>query len=275
MVAQLEIRDGDPWWMSPDIWVVPGEDPTGPPGQPIAGQDNYLWSRVRNTGSTPATGARVEFFWSNPATGVLRSNSTLVGYGYADIPSGGSTDVLCITPWVPVVVNDGHECVVAQVLHINDPLPVPLPDAFDPPGHRQVAQRNLTVLVLSAAQARTLVLQVAMPLRSRSRDTTLRIKRDGTKLSTVLLRQLGLPPRLRPAELLEGAGFVAAAGCTDDEGQPELGLELKPGTAAPAYVRIGGARARAGYEVVHIIQEIAGEVTGGISFVVVSEERSR
>ncbi len=42
---------------------------------------------LRNTGSTPATGARVEFFWSNPATGVLRSNSTLVGYGYATMAS--------------------------------------------------------------------------------------------------------------------------------------------------------------------------------------------
>jgi hypothetical protein len=89
VAVQLEIRDGDPWWMSPDIWVVPGDDPNGAPGQPIAGRDNYLWGRVRNTGATAASGIRVEFFWSNPATGVLRSNSTLVGYGYADVPAGG------------------------------------------------------------------------------------------------------------------------------------------------------------------------------------------
>lgn len=56
MAVQLQIRDGDPWWMSPDIWVVPGNDPNGAPGQPIVGQDNYLWGassqqRVHGSGS--------------------------------------------------------------------------------------------------------------------------------------------------------------------------------------------------------------------------------
>ena len=33
MTIQLEIRDGNPdWWLSPDIWVVPGADPAAPPG---------------------------------------------------------------------------------------------------------------------------------------------------------------------------------------------------------------------------------------------------
>jgi hypothetical protein len=269
VAVQLEIRDGDPWWMSPDIWVVPGGDPNGAPGQPIVGQENYLWSRVRNSGSTPAAAARVEFFWSNPATGVLRSNSTLVGYGYADIPAGGSTEVLCITPWVPVVVNDGHECVVAQVLHAANPLPTPLPDAFNPPAYAQVAQRNLTVVVLSMAQAQMLVLQVALPLRSRVRDTAVRIERGDRKLTGEQLRQLGLSPRLRPAELLESAGFVDGAGCTDERGQTERRFELKPGTAAPAYVRITGRRARTGYEFLSVLQETDGEVTGGISYVIV------
>ena len=36
MAVELEIRDGDPWYLSPDVWTVPGNDPEGPPGLPIA-----------------------------------------------------------------------------------------------------------------------------------------------------------------------------------------------------------------------------------------------
>src|SRR5918999_1722995 len=101
----LLIRDGDPyWWNSEDIWVVPGDDPTGAPGQPRAGQPAYLWALVRNEGRNDVVGARVDFFWSNPALGVLRSNSTLVGSGYVDLPAGESAEVLCVVAWTPVIV---------------------------------------------------------------------------------------------------------------------------------------------------------------------------
>lgn len=53
MPAHLIIEDGQPWWWdSADIWVVPGNDPNGPPGAPIAGTSNYLWGRVHNTGNS-------------------------------------------------------------------------------------------------------------------------------------------------------------------------------------------------------------------------------
>jgi hypothetical protein len=123
MDARVEIRDGvSHWWHSPDIWVVPGSDPNGPPGQPIAGQFNYLSGRVRNTGNAAVSGVNVKFYWSNPAMGVLRSNSTLVGNAFVDLNPGESKDVLCIVPWVPEIFNDGHECVVAEAIDPNDPL---------------------------------------------------------------------------------------------------------------------------------------------------------
>ena len=38
MAVALEIRDGNPWWyLSTDLWVVPGDDPDGTPGPPVAG----------------------------------------------------------------------------------------------------------------------------------------------------------------------------------------------------------------------------------------------
>ena len=51
MSLNLLIRDGEPhWWNSPDIWVVPGNDPNGPPGQPVAGEPAFIWGRIKNDG---------------------------------------------------------------------------------------------------------------------------------------------------------------------------------------------------------------------------------
>ena len=32
MSVLLEIQDGSPWWLSPNVWTVPGGDPQGIPG---------------------------------------------------------------------------------------------------------------------------------------------------------------------------------------------------------------------------------------------------
>ena len=69
MSVSLEIPHGTPWWESMAIWTVPGDDPLGPPGLPIAGQPTYVWARVLNTGNTPVQNARVDFYWANPGVG--------------------------------------------------------------------------------------------------------------------------------------------------------------------------------------------------------------
>jgi hypothetical protein len=173
MAVKLLIRDGNPyWWLSPDIWVVPGNDPNGAPAAPVAGQNAYLWAHVANTGSSDANGVRIDFFWANPALQVLRSTATLIGSAYGDIPAGGNQDVLCLVPWIPVIVNGGHECVVAVANHSGDPLPVPPPDDFGPPTYDQVAQRNLSVLI-AAPQMMPMMLSMGAPQRE---DKTARIK---------------------------------------------------------------------------------------------------
>ncbi|MFD2189634.1 hypothetical protein [Pistricoccus aurantiacus] len=146
MSIELEVRDGDPWWLSPDIWTVPGDNPEGSSGTPIVGQPCYLWCRVRNNGSSSVNNATVRFYWANPATGFDRNSANLVGTANVNLAGGGgAADVLCLTPWVPEFINDGHECVLAEAFHPSlDPLPS-TPD-FDVPTDRHVAQRNLTVV---------------------------------------------------------------------------------------------------------------------------------
>ena len=160
MAAHLLIHDGSPqWWLSPDVWVVPGSDPNGPPGSPIAGQPAYFHALVTNNGDTPAYGARVDFYWANPALQILAGIATFVGSAFVDLdPGGGQQEALCLVPWIPTIVNDGHECILAVAHSPAEaaPLPDPLPNGYDfaPPSHDEIAQRNLSVLAARCARCR-------------------------------------------------------------------------------------------------------------------------
>src|SRR6266403_1043522 len=148
MSVLLEIPDGSPWWLSPDIWTVPGNDPQGTPGLPIVGQPCYLWARVTNNGTDAVDNATVRFYWANPAVGFDRNTANHVGDANVSLNAGETQDVLCLVPWMPSFVNGGHECVLAEGFHQTlDPLPA-TPD-FDVPTDRHVAQRNLSVLMMA------------------------------------------------------------------------------------------------------------------------------
>ena len=148
MAVELEIRDGDPWWLSPDIWVVPGNDPLGSPGTPVVGMPAYMWARVRNNGETAVTNAEVRFYWADPSTGFDRTTANQVGSAFVTLGPGEQTEVLLLVPWVPEFVNNGHECILAEAFHaFADPLPAS--PAFNVPTDRHVAQRNLTVVQAS------------------------------------------------------------------------------------------------------------------------------
>jgi hypothetical protein len=145
MSVQLEIRDGNPWWLSPDVWTVPGTDPQGPAGPPIVGTPAYMWASVRNNGSSPVDNATVRFYWANPSVGFDRNTANAIGSAFVSLDPGQVQDVLCLTPWVPSFVNGGHECVLAEAFHPSDPLPGS-PD-FNVPTDRHVAQHNLNVVM--------------------------------------------------------------------------------------------------------------------------------
>ncbi len=114
MAVELEIHDGDPWWDSPDIWTVPGSDPEGAAGSPIAGTTCYLWANVTNNGKSSVEDAVVRFYWADPSVGFDRTTANLIGTSSVTLAAGASTDVLCLTPWIPEFVNEGHECVHAR-----------------------------------------------------------------------------------------------------------------------------------------------------------------
>lgn len=277
MSVQLLVRDGNPYWyLSPDIWVVPGNDPSGSPGSPIAGQTAYLWAHVANSGSTDANSVRVDFYWANPALQVTRSNATLVGSAYADVPAGGAQDALCLIPWTPVIVNDGHECLVAVANHPGDPLPNPLPDAFDPPTYRQVAQLNLTVLVASMHAA--MITITVSALRRADKAVTLTTEVGGELDERTLANQglRGLRPAKAPAVEVGLDHERRCVGEKDPIGHGKLEVHVPRGRAVAVYAAVRAKNlAENEYQLIQIVERAKNEVLGGLGFVIVSETTRR
>lgn len=126
---------GEVFWESPDVWT------TGPGGmnQPLPGQQNTVNARVSNLGLMDAIGVFVNFYWADPSIAIDMANVHLIGTGTVDVLAQSTATLACPTPWVPVVVNDGHECLIAEAfLPVSDPLTAPL----DPVDDRHVGQKN-------------------------------------------------------------------------------------------------------------------------------------
>ena len=151
LVCRAFVGDGglrplDPstiFYESPDIWVV------APDGSdvPAVGQVNQVNVRIWNLGSAPSYGANVELFWCNPSLGVNLASATPIGAKPTSIQPGASK--VLTFPWTPVFVNDGHECLIAQVY---DPVSDNLVAAFNPVEDRHVAQKNLNIVPVPAGQ---------------------------------------------------------------------------------------------------------------------------
>lgn len=277
MSVQLLIRDGNPdWYLSPDIWVVPGNDPLGPAGPPVAGKTAYLWAHVANTGTDDVTGVRVDFYWANPALQVLRSTATLVGSATADVPAGGGQDVLCLVPWLPIMVNGGHECLVAVANSPADPLPDPPPDAFDPPTYRQVAQKNLTVL---PATMQSSMHAITVSATKRVDKAVIVTAEVGGELDRTSLARLGLP-NAKPAK--KGAVQIGlsleprCAGEKGDLGQGRIELRVPKGEQRAVYASVRGTSLGADeYQLVRITERAGDKLLGGLAFVAVADKKEK
>jgi hypothetical protein len=276
MPAHLIIEDGQPWWWdSADIWVVPGNDPNGPPGAPIAGTSNYLWGRVHNTGNSASNGVRVDFYWADPSGQIAVGAATQIGSAFADLPPGATQEVLCLVPWIPVIVNGGHECLLAVAHGAGDinPLPDPLPNGFlfQPTQHDQIAQRNVTV-VLAARRAQLLAIRVAA-LPRQARTVALHLEYGG-ELPEHLLATLGLG-KLRPAKAgLVKAGLALTPHCNGTApDEQKLELNVPRGQAVPVYLNLHPATLPKGeYALLRVLETQDGKVMGGITYLVVEQD---
>lgn len=267
MSVQLEIQDGSThWWLSPDVWTVPGKDPEGVQGLPVVGEPCYLWARVHNIGTNAVTNATVRFYWANPSVGFDRNSANHIGNANVSLNAGESKEVLCLVPWQPVWVNNGHECILAEAFHASlDPLPAS--PAFNVTTDRHVAQRNLTIL---ATAPKTKSFLMSFEIHNTERlPRAFAIKTEVGKLAELrpLLKQIG---RGIPTE----AGKVAKVGfvktpnpCDSDETpQPTIDrIEVAGGTKTGLTLT---GELEGGAALLHVIQEAGGKEVGGLSVLV-------
>src|SRR5262249_48870961 len=108
-----------------------------------------IFVRVWNLGRLPAIGVAVRVWWANPAFSfddpAGPGRPQYIGGMYVNLGDRTRPDVSKLvrvpTPWIPTVVNGGHECLLAKTRSFIDQ---------DRPGFhaeidRHVAQRNITV----------------------------------------------------------------------------------------------------------------------------------
>lgn len=270
MPVELEIRDGEPWWLSPDVWTVPGSNPEGAPGQPVAGELCYLWARVRNNGTAGVQNATVRFYWADPSVGFDRSTANQIGTSFVSLDPAEDAEVLCLAPWVPTFVNGGHECILAEAFHNNDPLPAT--PAFNVPTDRHVAQRNLTVVNVGAMKAFSAFFTIVNTQRV-DRAFELIVRQGRLEEIEPLSKTLGfkLPPKTREGKLTR-AGFVDklcvgeqdVSRATSERTELRLRRHGKAGRSLVGVVEGGAA-------LLHVEQRLDGRSVGGLSVLVLGE----
>jgi hypothetical protein len=136
---------GSVFWESPDVWVVSSLGVN----QPVPGESNTLFARVTNLGLQDATGVVVKFWWADPSLAITEATAHLIGIGSSNIQSQCSAVVQCPTPWVPIVENNGHECLLAEAfIPAFDPLVSPM----DPVDDRHVGQKNEQLIIIAKSR---------------------------------------------------------------------------------------------------------------------------
>jgi hypothetical protein len=111
-------------WNCQDIWNRRHADGGTTHEQPILGQKNFAYVKIRNRGSEVATNVVVNGYHANPAAGLVYPNDwhpmTTVQLDAPDVPpnNGG---VVTVGPfeWTPTVA--GHECLFMVVSASGDP----------------------------------------------------------------------------------------------------------------------------------------------------------
>jgi len=270
MSVLLEIPDGDPYWLSPDLWTVPGLDPEGAPGTPVAGKTCYLWARVTNNGSSAVENATVRFYWANPSVGFNHTTANLVGTSFVSLGPGETKDVLCLTPWVPEYVNEGHECILGEAFHTSlDPLPAS--PEFNVSIDRHVAQRNISV-VREFQGMFQMAFEVHNPER-KARKFNIMARQDDLGRIKNLIRHLGPELELPPGQ---GKAFNFRFGTSPCPKEEEIkdakelikGIELKPNQRV-GLTLVGAIKG--GPSIIHIEQKVEDRIIGGLSVLVLPE----
>ncbi|HVX01903.1 MAG TPA: S8 family serine peptidase [Nitrososphaera sp.] len=148
---------------SPDVIVLPEEvtNPTASFGegsgtenidtlghQVEAGQDNFIYIRMKNRGGSAANNVTATVYWSEVSTLITPNNWNLIGTSLpVNVPIGDTLVVANAITWRRnSIPGTGHYCFVALLDHPQDPAPqIPLLSGFDWNSFRAFVRNNNSV----------------------------------------------------------------------------------------------------------------------------------
>lgn len=130
-----------------------------------------------------------------------------VGRSQVSLQSEESREVLCLSQWNPIVVNNGHECLIALVYSPSERLPMPNPsDPLRVVEDPRLAQRNLTLEQVAPGNFMGLNFIFRNPFGDSETRAGLRLKR--VSLAEMIHAE---PPEGWPREELSGTVHAGLA----------------------------------------------------------------
>jgi ABC-type transport system substrate-binding protein len=129
------------WWQSPDIVVRHLDDGVRRHQDPILGQTNYVYVRVRNIGNSTISDGKVNVYWHSPSSAIICGNWGLINPSPISVGTlGPGQDVWVKTAWVPPI--EGPTCLMSEFWSGDDPIT----RECEVPCDNNIAQRNVEVV---------------------------------------------------------------------------------------------------------------------------------
>ena len=146
-------------WNNTRVWNRRNPDGLMTHQEPVVGQPNYAYVKVKNRGTQTATNVRVKGFHCNPGTGLTWPNDwqpmTTAQLAAPNIaPNNGAEVVVGPFTWTPA--NLGHECMLMIASATGDPSNIDnftagdsIPEWRLVPNDNNIAQRNVAPISAS------------------------------------------------------------------------------------------------------------------------------
>jgi|ERR1035438_8496186 hypothetical protein len=292
MSGILTIDKGSPhWWLSPDIWVTRVGDPTTFPGvgNPVAGEAYNVSVRVRDNYADPVDSEWNLFVcWVIPTLGPIpippAAQILNTGAIAVPVPPMSSVQLETAATWTPSFVNGGHECLIAMAYlqqaiggGVDGGLPVSslagnAPDTY----FSSIAQKNLGVLKVGSHRKPPFH-YAFQACNGADEERRFVITARQAPLSDIAAFLPGMPGGrsiLDKPGKFEGLGITASAkpgaDAPEAAGAVHSSVGIAPRSCHP--FTLSGVLPE-GNALIHVTQSLDERVVGGLSVLVMAEEK--
>jgi hypothetical protein len=273
------------WWLSPAIWVAPVAGSHAAPGvTPIAGDVYDVFVQVQNPYDGPVDDWNLLVCWVIPTAGPIPLpptsqflNGLPEGSPLGSFRANSTRTVQTTTTWTPAFLNGGHECLIAVAYDQSIGGPGASLNGDEVPNEAlSIAQHNLGVLAVGTHPIHRFEygFQVCNGAGEARRFVVAARQAPLAEIAAFLPSVPGGRQVLDHPGKVERLGVVACH-------RPDP-TALEGSTAIMPYIDIGprschpftlGGTLQRGNALIHVTQSLDGRVVGGLSVLVMAQEK--